>query len=108
MENDEFVIKLEVAGRIYPVILKRGEAQEESLIRKGTKRVQQNVIQYRQHFAKSEEDRDLLAMIAIQLAMEVVDLEEKVVALEEKNDTKPFTYKIHQLTKTLDHYLTDN
>ena len=101
MENNEFVIKLDVAGRIYPVIMKRGEEQEESLIRKAAKRVQQDVTQYKQHFAKSEEDRDILAMIAIQLAVDVI-------SLEETNDTEPFTHKIRQLTKLLDNYLTDN
>jgi len=107
VENDEFVIKLDVAGRIYKVSLKRGEEQEESLMRKGTKRLKQYVVQYTNHFAKSAEERDILAMIAIQLAMEVVDLEEQVVSLEEKNDTKPFIQKILQLTETLDNYLTD-
>ena len=107
MENDEFVIKLDVAGRTYEVALKRGEDKEESLMRKGTKRLKQYVMQYTNHFAKSAEERDILAMIAIQLAMEVVDLEEQVVSLKEKNDTKPFTHKILQLTETLDHYLTD-
>ena len=100
MENDEFVINLDVAGRTYPVTIKRGDEQEEYLMRKAAKRVQQNVIQYKQHFAKSEEDRDLLAMIAIQLAVDVI-------SLEEKNDTKPFTHKIQQLTKTLENYLID-
>jgi cell division protein ZapA len=100
VENDEFVINLDVADRAYPVILKRGEEQEESLMRKGTKRVQQYVIQYRQHFAKIEQDRDLLAMIAVQLAMEVV-------SLEDRNDTIPYTLKIQQLTKTMEDYLTD-
>ena len=85
---------------MYPVMIKRGDDQEEFLIRKATKRVQHHVIQYKQHFAKSVEDRDLLAMVAIQLAMEVVNL-------EERNDTKPFTHKIQQLTKTLEGYLTD-
>ena len=100
MKNDEFVINLEIAGRTYPVTIKRGDEQEEFLIRRATKRVQQNVIQYRQHFDKSSDDRDILAMIAIQLATEVV-------LLEEKNDTKPFTRKIQQLTETLENYLHD-
>lgn len=100
MRNDEFVINLEIAGRTYPVTIKRGDEQEEFLMRKAAKRVQQNVIQYKQHFAKSLEERDLLAMIAIQLAMEVV-------LLEERNDTQPFTHKIQQLTETLEDYLKD-
>ena len=101
MKNDEFVINLEVAGRTYPATIKRGNEQEEFLMRKAAKRVQQNVIQYKQYFAKSVEDRDLLAMIAIQLALEVV-------SLEDRNDTKPFTRKIQKLTETLDDYLKDN
>ena len=100
MNNDEFVINLEVAGRTYPVKIKRGDEQEEFLIRKAAKRVQQNVTQYKQHFAKSEEERNLLAMVAIQLAVDVI-------TLEDKNDTKPFTLKIQQLTEMLDNYLKD-
>ena len=98
MKNDVFEIKLEVAGRPYPVTIKRGDEQEEFLFRQAGKRVQQYVMQYRQFFAKSVEDRDLLAMTAIQLALEVV-------VLEEKNDTKPFTQKIKQLTETMEDYL---
>ena len=95
MKNDEFEIKLDVAGRQYPVMIKRGDEQQEFLVRKAAKRVQQHVIQHRQHYAKTVEERDLLAMIAIQLALEVI-------ILENKNDTKPFTQKIQQLTETLE------
>jgi cell division protein ZapA len=98
VRNDEFVINVEIAGRPYPVKITRGDEQEEFLIRKAAKRVQQNVLQFKQYFAKSVENRDLLAMVAIQLAAEVIDL-------EERNDTKPFTHKIQQLTETLDNYL---
>ena len=99
VKNDEFVINLEIVGRTYPVTIKRGDEQDEYMMRKAAKRVQQNVIQYKQHFAKSIEDRDLLAMVAVQLALEVV-------LLEERNDTQPFTHKIQQLTETLEDYLT--
>lgn len=98
MKSDEFEIKLEVAGRQYPVMIKRGDEQQEFLIRKAAKRVQQHVIQYKQHYAKTVEERDLLAMVAIQLGLEVI-------ILENKNDTKPFTEKIQQLTGTLEDYL---
>jgi cell division protein ZapA len=53
---------------------------------------------FKQHFAKTVENRDLLAMVAIQLAIDVI-------SLEEINDTKPFTQKIQQLTEKLDNYL---
>ncbi|MDR0795343.1 MAG: cell division protein ZapA [Tannerella sp.] len=96
--KDEFQIKLDVAGRLYPVTIKRGDEQDEFLFRKASKRVQQYVLEYRQYFAKSIEDRDILALIAIQLAREVV-------LLEGKNNTEPFTQKIRQLTKQMEDYL---
>jgi len=100
VRDDEFVINVEIAGRPYAVKITRGDEQEEFLIRKAVKRVQQNVLQYRQFFAKSTENRDLLAMVAIQLATEVIEL-------EARNDTKPFTDKIQQLTQALDNCLKD-
>jgi cell division protein ZapA len=95
VKDDEFVINLEVAGRIYPVKIKRGDEQEEFLIRKAAKRVQQDVLQFKQYFAKTVENRDLLAMVAMQLAVDVI-------SLEEINETEPYTRKIQQLTEMLD------
>jgi cell division protein ZapA len=100
VKDGEFVINLEIADRTYPVKITRGDEQEEFLIRMAAKRVQQNVIQFKQHFAKSVENRDLLAMVAIQLAVELI-------SMEDKNDTKPYTHKIQQLTEMLDNYLKD-
>ena len=98
MKSDEFEIKVKVAGRLYPVWLKRGDEQQEYLIRKAAKRIEQFELAYRQNFVKSLEDRDVLAMAAIQIARDLV-------ILEEKNDTKPFTHKIQQLTNMLEGYL---
>ena len=100
IEEDEFVIHLDVAGRTYPVKIKKGNEQEEFVIRQAVKRIQQHVIQFRQFYVKSVDDRDLLAMAAIQLAIDMVSLEEQI-------DTKPFTQKIQQLTKMLENYLPD-
>ena len=98
MESDEFEIKVKVAGRLYPVWLKRSDEQQEYLIRKAAKRIEQLEIAYRNRFVKSLDDRDVLAMAAIEIARDLV-------ILEEKNDTKPFTHKIKQLTDTLEDYL---
>ena len=100
MKSDEFEIKVKVAGRLYPVWLKRGDEQQEYLIRKAAKRIEQFELAYRQSFAKSLEDRDIIAMVAIQIARDLV-------ILEEKNDTKPFTHKIQQLTNTLEEFLRE-
>ena len=98
MKSDEFEIKVKVAGRLYPVWIKRGDEQQEYLIRKAAKLIQQLELAYRQKFVKSLEDRDILAMAAIEIARDLV-------ILEEKNDTKPFTHKIKQLTDMLEGYL---
>ena len=98
MKNDKFVINLEVAGRTYPVTIERGDEEREYYARQASKRVQENFLLYRQSFDKSIEERDLLAMVSIQLAMELIQL-------ESKNDTKPFTEKIQQLTNELEAYL---
>jgi cell division protein ZapA len=100
VKKDVFTINLEVAGRTYPLGVKRGDEQEEFLARKAAKRVQEYMIKYRQHFAKSVEDRDLLALIAIQLALEIS-------LLEEKNDMSLFTQKIQRFTDMLDKHLSN-
>ena len=100
MESDEFEIKVKVAGRLYPIWLKRNDEQQEYLIRKAAKRIEQFELAYRQNFVKSLDDRDILAMAAIQIARDLV-------MLEEKNDTKPLTHKIKQLTDILEDYLKE-
>jgi cell division protein ZapA len=98
VKRDEFEIKVNVAGRPYPVWLKRGDERQEYLIRKAAKRIEQLELEYRQHFVKSLDDRDILAMTTIEIARDLV-------ILEEQNDTKPITQKIQQLTAMLEGYL---
>jgi cell division protein ZapA len=101
VENDVFAIHVEVADRSYRILIERGDELREQLARDAAKRVQKNFHQYRQSFVKSMEDRDLLAMTAIQLAMEVIQS-------EKRNDTEPFTRKIRQLTSDIESYLDSN
>jgi cell division protein ZapA len=101
VENDEFAIHVEVADRSYRILIKRGDELKEQLAREAAKRAQQNFQQYRQTFDKKIEDRDLLAMTAIQLATEVLQL-------EKRNDTEPFTQTIQQLTNDIESYLNNN
>ena len=98
MKSDEFEIKVKVAGRLYPVWLKRGDERQEYLIRKAAKLIEQHELAYRQKYVKSLNDNDILAMAAISIAR-------NLILLEEKNDTKPFTQKINQLTDILEDYL---
>jgi cell division protein ZapA len=98
VKKDEFNINLEVAGRTYPVTLIRGDELSEAMIRKAAERIQMLFVEYRQQYVKTLEERDLLAMVSLQL---VTDL----VWLEEKNDITPVTQKIHQYIAELDGFL---
>ena len=93
MKGDEFIIHLEIAGKQYPVKIRRGDERTEQRAREAAKRVQQMYLQRKAYFSKSLDDKDLLAMV--------------VIPLEEKNDTQPFVEKIQQWTERLEHYLKE-
>ena len=86
--DEEFLINIVVAGKKYPLTIKR---HEEELARAAAS-------QYRQHFAVEVDTKDLLAMVAFQLSMHNLEL-------EKRNDTNPFTDKIQELTTELEGYL---
>ena len=100
VKGDEFIIHLEIAGKQYPVKIRRGDERTEQRAREAAKRVQQMYLQRKAYFSKSLDDKDLLAMVAVQLAMDMIPL-------EEKNDTQPFVEKIQQWTERLEHYLKE-
>lgn len=57
-------IKLNIAGRVYPLTINRSE---EEAIRKAAKRVDESVKIFQQNYAVRDK-QDLLAMTALQLA----------------------------------------
>jgi cell division protein ZapA len=88
------LIQLEVfpGEKKYPVWIK---AENEQLVREATKQLRQKFNAYKQTFSETKlSDKDLLAMVAI-------DIVTSHLRLEEKNDTIPFTTKIKQLTDEL-------
>jgi hypothetical protein len=87
MKDDVFTIRLSVADRMYPLMIKRGDEREEFLAREAAKRVREYMTKYRQEFAESMDEMDLLAMTAIHLARDVS-------LQEERNGAKPFTCRI--------------
>ena len=116
MKANEFIIHLEIAGKKYPVTLRRGDVQTERRARLAARRVQQMYLERKNIFSKAVDDKDLLAMVAIQLATDMIPL-------EERNDTKPFTVfavyeavqknkplieRIQRLTADLERYLKEN
>lgn len=98
MDNDKFLIHIEIAERSYGLWIKR---EDEQMVREAAKIIREKTLQYRQRYAKSEVDvKDLLAMVALQLS--IYNLQ-----LKDKNDTVPFTDKIQDLTKQLELYLKE-
>lgn len=93
--DEEFVINIEIAGKKYPLTIKR---RDEELVRAAAAQINSKILQYRQHFAVDVDMKDLLAMVAFQLSMHNLQL-------EEKNDTSPFTEKIQELTSEVEEYL---
>lgn len=93
--DEEFLINIEIAGKKYPLTIKR---REEELVRAAAAQINSKILQYRQHFAVDVDMKDLLAMVAFQLSMHNLQL-------EEKNDTSPFTEKIQELTSEVEEYL---
>lgn len=101
VKANEFIIHLEIAGKKYPVTLRRGDVKTERRVREAARRVQQMYLERKNQFSKVVDDKDLLAMVAIQLATDMIPL-------EERNDTKPFTEQIRRLTGELECYLKEN
>jgi cell division protein ZapA len=98
VKKEEFNINLEVAGKTYPVTLARGDEFSEAAIRKAAEKIQTLYVEYKQRYVKSLDEKDLLAMVALQL---VTDL----VWLEAQHDTTPITRKIHQYITELNGFL---
>jgi cell division protein ZapA len=98
VNENEFDIKLEVAGNSYRIPVRRGDEEEEFLYREAAKRVGLHLVQYRQYFSKSLENIQLLTMVAIHLARDILKL-------EAENDVGTYDRKIQQWTDKLDEYL---
>ena len=99
MDDDKFLIHIEIAEKSYGIWIKR---DEEQTVREAAKVIRNKMLQYRQRYAKSDVDvKDLLAMVALQLSINNLQL-------EDKNDTLPFSEKIQVLTQKLELYLKEN
>lgn len=98
MDNKFLKIHVEIAGKSYGLTIDRSE---EELVREAAKQIRNKLIQYRNAFSQPDlTEKDLLAMVTLQLSIENLKL-------EDKNDTSPFTDKILQLTSELEAYLKD-
>ena len=84
----ELSIKVNIAGRVYPLTVKQ---EEEESIRKAVKEIEQMVKDYEQNYAVKDK-QDLLAMCALQYSTEKINLESRNTLIDDK-----ITDKIKQL-----------
>jgi len=98
MGDEKFLLTLEVAGRKYPLKIKRSE---EEAFRYAAKKINTKINQYRVAYGGENSrmtTQDFMAMTAIQALAENF-------SLGDKNNTKPFEDKIDSLISELDNYL---
>lgn len=98
MGDEKFLLTLEIAGRKYPLKIKRSE---EQAFRNAAKTINAKINQYRIAYGGDDSrviTQDFVAMTAIQALVENF-------SLGDKNNTKPFEDKIDSLISELDNYL---
>ncbi|MDR1814671.1 MAG: cell division protein ZapA [Tannerella sp.] len=98
--SEEILITLEVipGGKRYPLKI---NAEDEELVRDAAGQLRQKYVNYRQTFSNADlSERDLMAMIAIDMAV-------SHLRLEKKNDTAQYVSKIQQLSDELKVFLKE-
>jgi len=94
--DEKLSIKVNIADRYYPLKIDRNE---EEIIRKAAKLINERVLQYKQKYA----DKDVLDFIA----MTALQLVTRMVELEEKQDVAPIIDSIKELNEELEEYILD-
>ena len=100
MSDEILDIQLEIIprGRKYPV---RINANDEELVREAAKQLRQKFVAYKQSFSEADlSDKDLMTMIAIDIAVSHLQL-------EKNNDKASFVTKMQQLNDKLKDYLKE-
>ena len=94
--NDKFKIHLEIAGRKYPLNIRR---EDEEIVRQAAALVNKKLATYREQFGKdkSKSRFDFLAMTAIDLSHAYLRLRTR--------DVEIFTGIVREIDEELDSYL---
>ncbi|NCB25370.1 MAG: cell division protein ZapA [Bacteroidia bacterium] len=98
MGDEKFLLTLEVAGRRYPLKIKKSDEQS---FRDAAKKINTKINQYRIAYGGENSrmtTQDFMAMTAIQALAENF-------SLGDRNDTKPYEDKLNLLISELDDYL---
>lgn len=94
--NDKIKINLQIADTNYPLTIRR---DEEEIVREAAKQVNIRLNKYRENY-KNLEPEKTIAMVAYQFSLERLQL-------MQRNDTRPYTEKVKELTELLDNYLQE-
>jgi cell division protein ZapA (FtsZ GTPase activity inhibitor) len=71
IKENKLTIKVNVAGRLYSLSIKRGEEKQEELIRKAAEKINNKIKLYRDKFA-GKDTFDLLSMSSLQIIKELI------------------------------------
>jgi len=97
--DEKFLIHVEIGDKTYALRINRSE---EEVVREAAKQLRKKLLQYRQKFSQSElEIKDLLAMVALQYAIQKLQL-------EDIDSVTPIADKLEQLTGEIEVYLEAN
>lgn len=94
--NDKIKINLQIADSNYPLTISR---EEEETIREAAKQVNIRLNAYRENY-KNLEPEKMIAMVAYQFSLEKLQL-------MQRNDTRPYTDKVKELTELLENYFKE-
>lgn len=97
MSEERFTIRLQVAGKHYPLTILRSE---EGKIRQAAKLINEKVERYKNSFSAGDK-ADYLAMAAVQLVTQLVEL-------QEKNNVNPIFDTLNELDDELNEILEDS
>jgi cell division protein ZapA (FtsZ GTPase activity inhibitor) len=89
-----FHIKLQIAGRFYPLIIDR---KDEEKVRKAARVINEKFSQYQQRY-RDKDGQDFLAMAAFQFVL-------KLIELEEKTNDAPLITAIEEITEELEEFI---
>lgn len=92
-----FHIKIQIAGRYYPLIIDR---KDEEKVRKAAKIINEKVEQYQKRYG-DKDGQDFLSMAAFQFVLRLIELEEK------SNET-PLITAIGEITDELEEFMQKN
>ena len=95
--NDKIKIHLQMAGRTYPLTIRR---DEEEMVREAARQVNVRLNAYRDYYPEAGSEQ-LLGMVAYQFALENL-------RIKDRQDTAPYTEKLKELTDVLEACFKDD